>query len=927
MKIGRSIRVLSMTILCVLTVSSILPYISQPVSANSQQTLFQFYFPWNDGEATSIDLSVYLHKPAGKYGHVYVGSDGRLYVGSQRIRFLGINLVSPAIFAPQSVAEALAKRFAKYGINLVRLHALDAHWTSDNIFRAPGTRELDPTRLDRLDYLVAKLKENGIYVNINLLCYRSFSSSDGLPREVDSMNIKDKHILGFFYKPVRDLQKEFARKLLTHVNPYTGLSYAEDPAIAFIEILNEYGMVFGWFDGAVDRLPDVFKSELQKKWNEYLRQKYGSTTNLRNAWGRLYSDENLEAGTVRIFTLSEYSNRPTAAQRDWAQFLWYLDYDYFRDMYNYLKNELKVKALVIGTQMTWGGTPNIMQHMDLADSHGYWNYPAGNFWSGDYYVLNTAMVNNPTSSTIVGMANQKIAGKPHTISEYNHPFPNMYRAEGWVFLSAYGAFHDWDGILPYCYGDPDYGWNFDTRRIMATLDFGQDPQRWAMMITAHMLFVRGDVQVARQWVAVELSRDQEIEFIRSRTAGVWNLPNGRMAGNPAHTALLHGVVVVPSNRSRPPNTLLPRDVPAPSQPVYVSDTGELIWDCRESGRCVFIVNTSRSKVLTGFIGGKRFDLGEIVIEVKNTLLNGWATIAIHVIEGSSFRDAKRVLVVAVGLTTNTETKIYNYDNKQLLFTATTDLASIPNLHGLKLTTYRDMGRAPTITEGIEATITIKTSNRATAYALDNIGKRKSSLSVTTSGGNQVISIGSSYQTLWYEVTMTTTTPTSTPTPTTTTPTTPITTPTPTPTPTTPRTTPTTPTPTPTVTTVTVVPVTLSTVVNVPVTVAVTFTVTSPITTVVPVTHTTTVPVTIIRTITVTRTTMPITPTPTLTTPRTTPTTTTVVTTPSPTPTPTGTLTVTVVPAPSTSVMLNAARSASLSGVLQFRSRTSGSISV
>ncbi|MEM2862087.1 MAG: hypothetical protein QXW20_01040, partial [Ignisphaera sp.] len=42
---------------------------------------------------------------------------------------------------------------------------------------------------------------------------------------------------------------------------------------------------------------------------------------------------------------------------------------------------------------------------------------------------------------------------------------------------------------------------------------------------------------------------------------------------------------------------------------------------------------------------------------------------------------------------------------------------------------------------------------------------------------------------------------------------------------------------------------------------------------------------------------------------------------------TGTLTVTVVPAPSTSVMLNAARSASLSGVLQFRSRTSGSISV
>lgn len=36
-----------------------------------------------------------------------------------------------------------------------------------------------------------------------------------------------------------ELQKDYARKLLLHVNPYTGLALADDPAVITVQINNE----------------------------------------------------------------------------------------------------------------------------------------------------------------------------------------------------------------------------------------------------------------------------------------------------------------------------------------------------------------------------------------------------------------------------------------------------------------------------------------------------------------------------------------------------------------------------------------------------------------------------------------------------------------------------------------------------------------
>ena len=49
------------------------------------------------------------------------------------------------------------------------------------------------------------------------------------------------------------------------------------------------------------------------------------------------------------------------------------------------------------------------------------------------------------------LAVQRVDNKPYTISEYNHPYPNQFGAEGQPMLCAYGRLHGWDGVFQYSY--------------------------------------------------------------------------------------------------------------------------------------------------------------------------------------------------------------------------------------------------------------------------------------------------------------------------------------------------------------------------------------------------------------------------------------------------------------------------------------------
>lgn len=98
----------------------------------------------------------------------------------------------------------------------------------------------------------------------------------------------------------------------------------------------------------------------------------------------LSAGERLTGDAVPLFGVARFSERTEAAQRDWIRFLWETEERYWQTMRDYLKRDLGVSALVIGT-MTGCSTPNLMAEMDAVDSHAYWQHPVfpGRPWDMD----------------------------------------------------------------------------------------------------------------------------------------------------------------------------------------------------------------------------------------------------------------------------------------------------------------------------------------------------------------------------------------------------------------------------------------------------------------------------------------------------------------------------------------------------------------
>ncbi len=252
----------------------------------SHAAVVPFVLPWNDATPSLTDLSA-MNPPIGPGSRVTTNRLGQFTVGGERIRFLGMNFAGDSPFMATNQAEAVAARLSKFGINNVRFHHMDAPWaTGGGLIRysAGNTRSLQPSQLQRLHFLVSRLKAHGVYANINLLVGREFKAADGLPAEVEGMDWKDQHVLGFFNDTALALHQEYATQLLTPVNPFTGQSLALDPAVAFVELQNENGIIQKWLDGGIDRFPAVFSQQLQTKWNAWLAARYPNTAALTAAW-------------------------------------------------------------------------------------------------------------------------------------------------------------------------------------------------------------------------------------------------------------------------------------------------------------------------------------------------------------------------------------------------------------------------------------------------------------------------------------------------------------------------------------------------------------------------------------------------------------------------------------------------------------------
>jgi hypothetical protein len=575
-----------------------------------------------------VDVSFLLDAPAGKVGFIRVQDAHLVKPDGSRFRIWGVNLTGwtrgSTLLPPKEQAPLWAAEMARFGINCARFHFLDmpAHdgsMTNESGRRipagliAPGdtSQELDPEALDRLDFFIAELKKRGIYANLNLNVGRRYRKGDDVPdyKFIQRAATKGMTLVG---DRLLELQRDYARKLLTHYNPYTKSEYRNEPAVACVEIVNENSLVEfwcrNWLQGQLTQkhpAPQLDFSPYYEKVLNGMYQDWLTKHRTPEQLAQLRKLVGVKAGEpIPRTTRQDFRECPAELFHTEAEFYMSVEQEFFLGMKSFLQDELGVKSLIVGTADHTYWIPNqplihTTSQMDIVDGHVYWEHPA--IWGH----RNTPMVNAPLDSTIVKLSRSAVAGKPFTVSEVNHPNPNEYCAEMIPLLAAYGAFQDWDGIYFYTF-EPKAGKNWQPF-VTDHFDITLDPVKMIQMSAGALLFSRPDVTAAKQVVTRTFSMEQVYESAR--------LPESERPyftpGFPLSIPLRHGSRIKCFD-CEPTGTFVD-DL----KPPYASDTGELVWHDSKPAGGVVTIETERTQGLIGFVRDNPVAVRHIKAEVKN----------------------------------------------------------------------------------------------------------------------------------------------------------------------------------------------------------------------------------------------------------------------------------------------------------------------
>ena len=207
---------------------------------------------------------------------------GHFHRGGQWVRLWGVNLSFGANLPKHEDAPLIAARLAAAGVNTVRCHHLDTAQWPRGLWNAQDGKTISPEALDRLDFFIDQLARRGIYVDLNLHVGRAHSRYLGLPEP----NTQYDKIATIFTPALVEAQKQYARELLARVNPYRKVRYADDPAVALVEITNENSFFMWSGEQTLRALPPYYADILRSRFNAWLGQRHASDENLRNAWSQ-----------------------------------------------------------------------------------------------------------------------------------------------------------------------------------------------------------------------------------------------------------------------------------------------------------------------------------------------------------------------------------------------------------------------------------------------------------------------------------------------------------------------------------------------------------------------------------------------------------------------------------------------------------------
>jgi hypothetical protein len=585
---------------------------------DNHPTHIKYYIPW---DSAPIDISFVFEKekPAGKHG--FLKTEGKKFVfeDGTPVRFWGSNFNSGACFPPKDHAPKIARRLSMMGLNIVRFHQMDSEWSRPSLFQfdkgqnIPNTQTLDPRSLDLLDHFIYCLKQEGVYIYLDLLTYRRFRKGDGVE---NAINLKDgAKAVCLYNRRLIELQKKFNHDLLTHYNPYTKLEYRNDPCIVLSELTNETSF---YLDPPVI---EPYRHELCEHYRTWAAE----------AMLQEKSDEEIDF---------------LEPDKDMHSFFIEMIRRYNSEMTAHLR-ELGVKYPITGTNQSHSmAVIEGHEECDFMDNHEY-------IWLGTQLKITNK---NPLAidrsfGTMLSMA--ALPDKPLFISEWDCCWPNEYRAGATLHLAGIMSLQDWAGATIHTYR---YGNNVETwltqrmgRDLVMNNSYGRggwenynDPAKFGLFYHAALLVRRGDMQPAKEEIAIKANYPEDT-------------PSTSTALNAAPE--LHRVnIQLPGRESSADHTAEIHDDLFTGDDI-ISDTGEMFRNKKTGNGWI-------DTPMTKAIYGMRCRNDEVSLKgLKVKASNDFYTFAISSLDDKPISDSSNLLITAVGRADNKGAR-YNGDHTQ-----------------------------------------------------------------------------------------------------------------------------------------------------------------------------------------------------------------------------------------------------------------------
>lgn len=587
--------------------------------ATDQSTWFPFSIGI-DSLPGGIDVGAMLTpKPAGRLGPLTARGEQFYFEQAPQtpMRIWGVNFTKARAFPEKKDAPAIARHLARLGVNFVRLH----HVTFELLDRsANDTQHFDAAKLDQLDYFIAQLIAEGICLDYNPLTdlWDTFKPGDAI--EESAALTKANRAANFFGPGLIARQQAIIRAMLMHRNPYTQRTYAEDPAFAIVELINESSFFGSGETGEKSTLPPFYAGLLDRTFARWVKGRYPTEERLRVAWGGLDGDEDFASGKLKRIAVKVNPKYSAVRLEDMVRFYVWVEDSYYRSMIAFVRG-LGFKGLINGTN-NWYGLPTVQAQLacDYLDVHGYQNQNMATgqgenrFDRNNFRVVQYSAVNYPegydTAYTIewfnctpfLKWQLGGVTGKPLVSSEWNWKAAGYFNSEGPVLVVAYGLLQDLAGFFQFEYDNlvsGHIGFNSLSEPTLA-----QFPM-------AALAFRRGDVRAAKETITFDTT-DREVAQSYA-TTGARAYSFFQTPEIPRAISAVHKVRRNFLDHGTSPRTLDSARLLAEIRNPYTSDTGEIVWSVENHTNGIITVNAPKLQAVVGYFAGRTMTLGNLTI--------------------------------------------------------------------------------------------------------------------------------------------------------------------------------------------------------------------------------------------------------------------------------------------------------------------------